>query len=294
MPTPPGLPVPKRDIHFDLDRVDLDAWHPAGYHASHYFNVHSLLFPQGERFFIRSVRHFRDQVTDPVLQAQVAGFIGQEAMHGREHEAYNAALARIGYRVDVIDRLLERVWALTERVVSPKGKLAMTVALEHITAIGSEVMLSDPRVLAGAHPEMARLWHWHALEETEHKAVAFDVYRQVAGDGFMAWFRRCTALLVLGLEMQLTVWAVLLRISIRSGQWKSLSGWGRLLHYLWIRPGIFRRQVPGYFAFFRPGFHPWDIDNSKDVQRWAAQYREATPPPATRRSGALRPAPGGR
>lgn len=83
MPASRTHPICKRDIHFDLTDVDLDRWHPGGFHTSHYFNVQSLLFPQGERFFIRSVRYFRDQITDPVLQDQIAGFIGQEAMHGR-------------------------------------------------------------------------------------------------------------------------------------------------------------------------------------------------------------------
>lgn len=205
MPASRTHPICKRDIHFDLTDVDLDRWHPGGFHTSHYFNVQSLPFPQGERFFIRSVRYFRDQITDPVLQDQIAGFIGQEAMHGREHDAYNEALARSGYDVAAVDRLLARSFDWTERLMSPKSKLAMTVALEHLTSIGAASALSDPRVFGVAQPKMAQLWHWHAIEETEHKAVAFDVYREVAGTGLLAWLRRSAALLLVSASMQATV-----------------------------------------------------------------------------------------
>lgn len=273
-------PVPRRDLHFDLSGIDLNRWHSAGYRVSHYFNVESLLFPQGERFFIRSVRHFRDQVSDPVLQEQVAGFIAQEAMHGREHEAYNAALAKIGYRVDLMDRLLARSFEITEKWLSPKFKLAMTAALEHITAIGAKGALQDPRVLGDIDSEMRRLWLWHAMEETEHKAVAFDVYREVAGNGLGAWLRRCAALLMVSISMQSTIWIALARVPGRGGLWSSLREWGRLINFMWGRPGVFRREIPDYFRFFSPAFHPWDIDNYHRVQDIQSAYAAASREPA--------------
>ena len=261
-------PIPKRDLSFDFSRVDLARWHPGGEHLSHYFNVHSLQFPKGERFFIASVRHFRDQVSDPVLQQQVTGFIGQEAMHGREHEAYNAALTRIGYPVEAMERWVGRSLWFANRTMPPKGRLAMTAALEHLTAIGAEDLLEHGASLDGADPEMARLWRWHAVEETEHKAVAFDVYRQVAGTGFIAWLRRCFTMLTSSIGMTLMTWAFLFVAVSRNGKLFDLRGWGRLLWWLWGKPGTLRRQFPRYWKYFRPGFHPWQIDNYHQVERW--------------------------
>lgn len=272
MSTKLAIPIARRDIHFDLSGVDLDYWHPAGPHVSHYFNVKSLLFPEGERFFIRSVRHFRQQISDPELQQQVTGFIGQEAMHGREHEAYNEKLADIGYRVDQVERFLTRSFSVAERFLSPKTCLAMTVALEHITAIGAEDTLADERILADAHPEMARLWRWHALEESEHKAVAFDVYTQVVGAGLLAWLRRCLALAYVSVSMQAMIWIGLIRVLYRSGHLFQFSGWKGLIWMLWVKPGIFRREIPHYFQFFKPSFHPWDNDNHAQIQRWVMEY----------------------
>ena len=264
--------IPKRDVQFDLSNVDLRNWHPKGPQSSHYFNVQSLLFPQGERFFIRSVRHFRDRIHDPVLQQQVAGFIAQEAMHGREHDAYNAALANIGYPVARMERWAGRMLWLADKTMTAKDRLAMTVSLEHLTAIGAEDLLEDDRILAGADPVMARLWRWHALEETEHKAVAFDVYREVAGSGLLAWLRRCVIMLEVSLSMQMMIWAFMLMVTIRDRSIFNLSGWGKLFWSLWVTPGALRRQVPRYWQYFKPGFHPWQIDNYHQVERWQADY----------------------
>src|SRR5690606_40176209 len=49
----------------------------------------SCTFPEGERFFVRAVRHYQKQISDPDLRERVKGFIGQEAHHGKEHEAFN-------------------------------------------------------------------------------------------------------------------------------------------------------------------------------------------------------------
>lgn len=272
-------PIPKRDLRFDFSKVNLDDWHPDGPHMSHYFNVHSLQFPKGERFFINSVRHFRDRITDPVLKEQVAGFIAQEAMHGREHEAYNEALKGYGYPVEAMERWVARSLWLAKKTMPPKGQLAMTAALEHLTAIGAEELLGHDDGLDRAHPEMAKLWRWHAIEETEHKAVAFDVYRHVAGEGPIGWLRRCFTLLTASIGMMLMTWAFLFIATWRAGIFFDLRGWGRLLWAIWVKPGNVRRQFLPYWRYFRPGFHPWQMDNYHHVQRWKAAY--AGPPPAT-------------
>lgn len=278
--------IPKRDLSFDFSGIDLRSWHPLGPQNNHYFNVQSLQFPQGERFFIRSVRHFRDRITDPVLQEQIAGFIAQEAMHGREHDAYNQALVRAGYPVERMERAVAFTIWLTEKTAPPLGRLAITAALEHLTAIGAADVLDDERILEGAHPEMARLWRWHAMEETEHKAVAFDVYRAVAGDGFVAWLRRCFALLTASFGMSLITWLFMLRVTIRDGSILNLRGWALLFHALWISPGDMRKQFWRYWQYFRPGFHPWQIDNYSQVERWRSQYAEAGADPQAAAAGA--------
>lgn len=266
--------ITQRDICFDFSDVDMNHWHPAGFHVSHYLNVQSLMFPQGERFFIRSVRHFRGEISDPQLSDDIAGFIAQEAVHGREHEAYNAELSAIGYPARKADRLLEWYLRLLEDKLSPETCLAVTAGMEHFTAITADSLLGDPRSLEGAHPTMAKLWRWHSLEETEHKAVAMDVFRTVSGNRLVAWLRRCITFLLSTFGIQCCIWYMLIATAHRSGKLFDFRGWFSLVKYLWLKPGVYRKQIPSWLRYFLPGFHPWDINSRAELEQWQAELRD--------------------
>jgi Predicted metal-dependent hydrolase len=190
------LPV-RRDLHFHLPADRVCDWNGHGRMVSHFFNALSIFFPEGERFFIQSVRHYRDRVRDPELQQAVAAFIGQEAMHGREHTEYNALLEQAGLPAAACERRVVRLLTRVKRIQPPAMQLAATIALEHFTAIMADRLLRDfDASMHGAEPHYARVWRWHALEETEHKAVAFDVFRAIFGNGLRAWALRAFGLLV--------------------------------------------------------------------------------------------------
>jgi len=150
--------------------------------SCHVIAALSSVFPDGEDYFVRSVRRFRDEVTDPALKRQVAGFIGQEAVHGREHRVVNDRLGELGYPTKRYERLTRAGLRVRERILSAKSNLAATAALEHFTATLAELVLSDEDVRRQMGADAVRdLFVWHALEESEHKAVAFDVYKAVGG-----------------------------------------------------------------------------------------------------------------
>src|SRR5437588_1242915 len=182
--TNPTRRVPTRRISFEASLQEVPKHFAAGGDLilSHVAAGLSAVFPDGEDFFVRSVRHFRDQITDPGLKRQVAGFIGQEAMHGREHRAFNDRLDQLGYPTKRFERFTKKGLELRERLLPPASNLAATAALEHFTATLAELVLSNPEVrdLFG-HDEVRNLFLWHALEESEHKAVAFDVYKAIGG-----------------------------------------------------------------------------------------------------------------
>ena len=180
--TPEGLQIRPRHLDFDLPDPLPRHWHGGDAFKSHLFDAMSVLFPDGERFFIDSVRQFRDQITDPTLKEQIRGFIGQEGHHSREHLEYSQRLRDLGYAIEPIERRARGRIRYAQKRLSPQRQLAATAALEHITAIMADQVLREPECLRGADANMARLWRWHALEETEHKAVAFDVYQQVCGN----------------------------------------------------------------------------------------------------------------
>ena len=225
----------------------------------------SSVFPDGEDFFVRSVRHFRDDVGDRALKRQVAGFIGQEAMHGREHRAFNRRLAELGYPTLVFERLTRRGLALRERLASPKANLAATAALEHFTATLAELLLTDEeaRGLFG-DGGVRDLFLWHALEESEHKAVAFDVYRAVGGTERMrtVTMNLVTAGFIGGMALAV---AVSLAGDAEARRPRALvASLRRFARSPLVSRDLWRRLR----EYNRPGFHPDDRDTAALVDRW--------------------------
>jgi predicted metal-dependent hydrolase len=271
------LPI-RRDLRFKLPADRMCDWNAHGVHVTQFFNTLSIFFPAGERFFIDSVRHYRDRIGDPELHKAVTAFIGQEAMHGREHIDYNNALAAAGAPAHAMERLVIRLLKLGKKVLPAADQLAVTIALEHFTAILADILLREPALLQGAEPRFAALWRWHALEETEHKAVAYDVYQSVIGKGPGAYLRRCTALIVLTVIFWGLVIPFHLEIVRRERSLLDLRGWWRLFRFHWLKPGALRRIVPAYLDYYRPGFHPWQHDNRRfllQIDAIADQYRAA-------------------
>jgi uncharacterized protein len=267
-----ALEVVRRDLRFDVDACDLRTWHPAGLHVTHFFNALSVFFPEGEKFFIESVRHYRDRIRSPQLAHEVAGFIGQEAMHGREHRRYNEALAEAGLPVDELETALKRFLSSVRADRSAEDALAATIALEHFTAILANGLLTDDRMLEGSDPRIAALWRWHAIEETEHKAVAYDVYEEVTRGDRLAFARRAGVMLHATVSFWTRVFWYHFRLVRADGAAGDLRGWWSLVRFLFVSPGSLRKLTGPWLAYFRPGFHPWQHDNSPLVARWKALY----------------------
>jgi predicted metal-dependent hydrolase len=272
---PAGLEVNRRDLRFPLDGTDLRTWHPEGLHVAHFFNALSVFFPEGERFFIESVRRYRDRVRSPKLAEEVRGFVEQEAMHSREHRRYNEALAAAGLPIERLEAKVKQHLARVRERTTPEDHLAATIALEHFTAIMAHLVLSDDRILQDADPRLAAIWRWHAIEETEHKAVAYDVYEQAIGRGRAAYWRRAIVMLITTVDFWLRVFRCHFALVRADGAAADVRGWWKLFRFLWITPGGMRQLVRPWRAYFRRDFHPWQHDNFALVQRWQAAF-EAT------------------
>ena len=265
--TNPDRKVPTRRISFEasLQEVPKHFAVDGDLIASHVAAGLSAVFPDGEDFFVRSVRHFRDQIVDPELKRQVAGFIGQEAMHGREHRAFNDRLDQLGYPTKSVERITRWGLRARERVLSPRSNLAATAALEHFTATLAELVLTSEETREQfGHPEVRNLFVWHALEESEHKAVAFDVYKAVGGSERM---RVVTMNIlrygfVIGMSVQVLMSLLGDHDAYRLGALR--RSWRRFR-----RSPIMRREVWLQLRDYnRPDFHPDDRDTTALVERW--------------------------
>ena len=224
----------------------------------------SAVFPEGERMFIDAVHHYRDRVTDDALQKDMRAFAGQEAQHGRLHEAYNAYAMARGFDVDPISQSVKERNALLKKRLPPVARLATTAALEHFTALLAEVLLGDEHFLDGVDPAHAELWRWHAAEEAEHKAVAFDVLDEVSGS-YLVRMRSYLVVSVMFPSFTLLHTLHLMRPDGTLGDARAYLG---LLRFLFVTPGVLPKIAPGWRAYFRPDFHPWSRDDRELLARW--------------------------
>lgn len=255
----PGLTFENTPKHFVADDVV----------RSHIAAMLSSVFPEGEDFFVRSVRAYRDRIDDPVLKEQVKGFIGQEAVHGREHRNFNDHLATLGYPTRFVDRVTKRGLALLNKTAPASIQLAVTAALEHYTATLAEALLRDDGARAEfATEEIRALFAWHALEESEHKAVAFDVFETVSGSypirvGVMAAVH-------VGFLVGMGV-AVVHSLVTEPRSWAKVPrSLARLRSHVFFQRTVARRLLD----YNRRGFHPDDHDTEDLMIEWRRRYAE--------------------
>lgn len=259
--------IPIRRPAFRLSRFESEAesqpipqiWHAAGPFATHFYDALSSTFPFGEAFFVRAVLHYRDEIRDPALRERIRGFAGQEGQHSRLHDEHMALLSSHGYRfLARRNRFVDRMLRFHNRR-TPRFSLALTAALEHLTAILARRLLADSaRHTDAMHPAMAPLWRWHALEEAEHKGVAYDVLIAVApGRGLRA--------VAMGIDTLFLCLETLGRTAYMLGCDGLLFDrrtWREGVRFLVGEAGLLRGLGSEYRAWYRRDFHPDSIDDT--------------------------------
>ncbi len=255
-------------MDFEFPDVDAHTWTQDDAVLKCLLGALSVAFPPGERFFIESVRHYLPEVDDPGLRAQVKAFIGQEANHTKEHMAFNSFLERGGFPAERLEAWVTRRIERIKSVSSPAANLARTAALEHFTAILASVFLENPDVLERLTPEGAKLWAWHAIEEIEHRAVAFDVFERAVGDEELRIFAMKA---VTGIFVTLVTVRTLIFMHA-AGRLFDPRAHLQGLDLLWGRDGLVRKVLPLYRDYYRPDFHPSQHDTRERVARAMARY----------------------
>lgn len=272
--TPSDLDVQPRDIRFDLEAARTGHWLGGDPVGTAVFNALSLTFPDGERLFMDAVKNYRHLLTGKLLE-DAKGFIAQEAIHSREHHQLNSLIDRERYPVAEIEEMVRaRVKMARER--GKMGMLLSTIALEHFTAMMAEMHARHRDLFDGAPAGVEQLWRWHAMEETEHKAVAYDVFLEATKD-WSPWKRYSTRCKV----MALVTFFFTRNISRYAARLLEADGYApeaalkAVKRFVWGDPGLFRRGWKTYLAWYRPGFHPWDQDDRERFADWKAEFDAA-------------------
>jgi hypothetical protein len=269
---PPALDLPVRRLRIDLSSGFPRTWIAGDAFRTHYFNALSMSFPVGEQFFIDAVKAGVGLLPED-RQAQwqdvIRGFTGQEATHRFLHGQFNAELERQG----LVNRWQH--WALRRVEMSkefhPRNHVAVTAAYEHFTAVLATAVLTHPEWLENADPRLALLWRWHAVEESEHKAVAMDLYRAIGGSERrrIGWFLWSAFLFVVESTAQTTI------NLYHAGELHKPRTWWQGLRWTFGPGGTIASTFVPLLRYLKKGFHPDDLPNADEAARWLQTQRAA-------------------
>ena len=271
--TPADLVITPRDRRFGRQAGQARWWMKGDPVATAFHNSLSITFPKGEAMFIDSVKAFREG-TPPRLDAEIRAFTQQEVMHSREHVAFNKRVVDAGYDLAPLEQVVDEVLEII-RKRPPIVNLAATMALEHYTAIMANVILRDPGYFKGVDREQAEMWRWHAIEELEHKGVAYDTWLHATKD-WTRW-RRWKLRSLMMLLVTLNFWKKRVDGAAELLRQDGITRHARLRvwWYLLGRPGMLRRIAPAWGAYFLPNFHPWKHDDRHLIGKAESAYLAA-------------------
>ncbi|MBJ9739013.1 metal-dependent hydrolase [Acinetobacter oleivorans] len=279
-----GASFPVRRMNFDFNDVP-EYWMNGSAGLTHFMTALSALFPAGEKFFIDSVRAVRYHPSikdDEALQREISAFIGQEAMHTQEHVNFNASAQKFGHDVETLEKFtdtaIQTAIKAFVKIVKPFGMtkemvdLTATTALEHFTAtIASQLLVNNHIQELMTDETMSTMWYWHAIEENEHKAVAFDVYEGVFGKGVKAYALRTSSLVFAMTLIFLIQSSFVLRL-LKQDNKLNLNELSVIYKYGYSpSKGIISGMAKEMLAYFKPGFHPNDLDTVGLLKTWKAK-----------------------
>ncbi len=219
--------------------------------------------PVAEAFFIDDARRLLPRITDEALRAEGDAFVRQEATHANMHAAFNRLLMRWGAPVEAIADWALR-WLAIVDWTSSDLRSAVAMAGEHFLGEIGNAILSQPALLDGVDPRIARLFRWHGYEEVEHKAVLFDVFHAARGRGPYVYVVRIAGLWIAVVLLALVLPSVCYRILARAGAAHDVRAWRDLIRFVFGRGGILRGGWRAVAAYHRRDFHPWRyLDNRR-------------------------------
>lgn len=271
--TTPAPIIPRQGPDIDLQSLPRH-WFGGDPFKTRLFDALSLVFPEGEKFFITSVREYRDEITDPKLAQEVRDFTYQEGQHSMVHRRYNEVLSAQGVDVAGVDKRFQRVFSMLKNNFPRWFPLASTSAIEHFTATFSHAYLEMAHEFTDMDERVRSIYAWHCVEEFEHKSVAFDVLEKVAKVGY---FGRVGVMLWISLTFQIHIFTIIRKMLIQDGfNWKQRMGiWRSGGRWLYGKNGLFRRFIPLYLDYLKPGYHPSMLHDPKEYQLWVDAYERS-------------------
>lgn len=272
--TPEDIIIKPRDLRFDMAAAGDGPWLDGNLVATAVYNAMSLTFPDGERMFMDAVKAYRGEVSGKLAE-DMKDFITQEAIHSREHHLLNNKIDPEKYPIAEINAaIMEKI--NFARAGGPMRMLIGTICLEHFTSMMADLMfdaeIDGVAMFSKTDPALERLWRWHAMEETEHKAVAYDVFLEVTKgwSPLKRYFRRSLSMLLITKHFTTNI-ATYAAMLLEADGYTREDADRAVKAFLWKKPSLFGRGWKVWLSWFKPGFHPWDHDNRHAMDDWKAE-----------------------
>lgn len=275
--------TPQRPMHarekldFQLDERIPRFWNGGDPFKTRLFDAMSLTFPIGERYFITTVRAYRDEIADPTLLKEVKDFTRQEAQHGIVHTQFNQMLEKQGLNIAWTQRVLDSKFKWQLKLWSRAFNLSYTAAAEHLTAMMCTTFFERREISETFDPRIRAMYTWHSIEEVEHKAVCFDVLTRVAKANY---FTRIAGLIYFSIEYTIGVWYGINDMLKKDGfsTWQRLKMLAKGAWWLYKPGGVFMPALGYYLSYFKPGFHPWQHKEMVHYDTWLEAFNRTGDP----------------
>lgn len=264
-PAPPGFErrafapqhVRARKTHFEFPATTPRWWVGGSPTRTHVMNSLHMFLPAFERMIMRTVLdHIVPMLDDPELVKQARGLAGQEASHSRAHERFLDNLRAQGYQIDRFLAFTE--WAfedLLEKRLGPRMAISVVSGFEHYTDILVLLVLQGD-FLDGCDPALHELLTWHAAEEVEHNAIAWQVLEAIGGGYGLRMVGSVVSLAtILGVVLAGTL--LLLGQDRLLTERRTLR---ELLEFFVTKHHVVQDVVKLFLHYARPGYRPDDID----------------------------------
>ena len=228
----------------------------------------SLLLPYLEPYLIRTMKEAKRHVTDPDLMADLQNFSAQEGQHYREHIRFNEAIRRSGYpELERMETALEADYQRFSDTKSLRFNLGYAEGFEALTTASARFMIEESELRLDT--PCGDLMAWHAMEELEHRTVAFDVYDHVCGGYFrrlaIGWFAQWHMARFIGRVARYMVRASP-EIMERHGGEEGARERRRMAL------GRQRKVLPSVLRTYLPGYTPHDIPFSDRMRALQERY----------------------
>ncbi len=261
--------ITPRAIKFPPPKHGQKFWHSNAPAPTYTFNTLALYLPLLEKMVVLSLKQSVSKLKNTNLKQEVQSLIAQEAYHGSEYARMLPSLIYQHYP-NIQKKYKFRVFgsfALLINKILPNFHYALSAAGEHFTAISADLFLRQPKYFKDVAPEYSAIWRWHAIEEIEHKTVAFDVYQYFSS----SYIQRISAMLIMTIVFCTFMFKPIWQMMCHDQNHKKLNFYRSLFKYHWGKGGLWRGLLKPYFYYYHPRFHPNKINNHNLIADWKLQ-----------------------